>query len=273
MSGRRSVPCVPDVARLRIVGSSALAVTLALLGCAGPAQTPVPTPTATPLATLAPAHSIVPTQTTVPTPNVIPTQAPWPTTATGDLVFPTISAVPLIPGRYLSAPPFDIPFTFEIPDPGWESAHLLGEFFDVMRFDDQSVGTGQPTRWVAFAHPTHIQGAQQTPVEGLSATEAAQLLADRPDLTAGPTTPFELDGLEGVRLDLHASSPRTAVFGGAGGDFGFGPENDLRLAVVPQGDALLLVLVLAAPVELEAAWLDAQPILDSVDLRAVPVGS
>ena len=183
----------------------------------------------------------------------------------GGRPFPATSEVPLAPGRYLSSPPFDIPFTFDVPDGAWESAHLLGEFFDILRFDDDAA-PGQPTRWIAFAHPTNIRGSEEEPVEDLSPTDVAALLGDRSDLRAGPTSAFELDGLVGIRLDLHALVQSAPLFGGPAGIFGLDPENDVRLGIVSLADGLLLVLVLAAPDELDAAWLEAQPILESVDL-------
>jgi len=236
-----------------------VAVTFALLGCTTPTTTPSLTPVATPVATRAPTPSQAPT--TLPTATLLP--API---STG-LSFPTTSEIPLAPGRYRSSPPFDIPFTFEVPDSGWESAHLLGEFFDILQFDGETAAAaGQPSRWIAFGHPTDIRGTRDTPAAGLSPGEAAALFADRSDLQASATTPFELDGLDGVRLDLHARSLSTPVFGGPAGNFAIGPQNALRLAIVPLADDLLLVLVLATPDELEAAWLEAQPILESVDL-------
>jgi hypothetical protein len=56
------------------------------------------------------------------------------------------------------------------------------------------------------------------------------------------------------------------LFGGPAVVFGLDPENDVRLGTVPLADGLLLVLVLAAPDELDAAWHETQPILESVDL-------
>jgi hypothetical protein len=38
------------------------------------------------------------------------------------LVFPDLNEVALAPGRYDSSPPFDIDFTFELFEAGWESA-------------------------------------------------------------------------------------------------------------------------------------------------------
>lgn len=47
------------------------------------------------------------------------------------LVFPDLSEQPLSPGRYSSAPPFGLEFTFEVIGEDWVSAHLHNEFFDM----------------------------------------------------------------------------------------------------------------------------------------------
>lgn len=208
-----------------------------------------------------------PTVTTTPFPPPTaptPTVAPVPTPAATVLAFPHLSEVALAAGRYDSSPPFDIPFTFVLFEEGWESAHLHGEFFDVMKLNGPDpVG---PTRWIAWAHPATIHGATAEPAAGMTPDEAASLVAGRTGVEPGPISLFEIDGLAGVRIDLHADAPSTHIFGGSDGDFGLEPNFDARLGIVPVGSDLLLVLVLASPAELEDAWADAQPILASIDL-------
>jgi hypothetical protein len=181
------------------------------------------------------------------------------------LAFPTTTGEVLVPGRYDSQPPFNIPFTFEAPAGGWESMHLHGEFFDLGRFEGEERQTA-PARWIAFGDPEHVRGHEDVPDSDLTPTQAAALLAERDDLTAGEPVPFVLDGREGVRLDLHAAEPNAPLFGGAEGDFGLEPSVDVRLGFVPVDDGLLVVFVAAPADELEAAWEEAQPVLESVDL-------
>ena len=181
------------------------------------------------------------------------------------IAFPTTTGDVLVPGRYDSQPPFNIPFTFEAPAGGWESMHLHGEFFDLGRFATEERQTA-PARWIAFGDPEHVRGSEDVPDTDLTPAEAAALLAERDDLTAGEPVPFSLDGREGVRLDLHAAEPNTPIFGGAEGDFGLEPSVDVRLGFVPVDEGLLVVFVAAPADELDAAWEEAQPVLESVDL-------
>ena len=185
--------------------------------------------------------------------------------AASPFTFPSTTGEVLVKGRYGSQPPFNIPFTFEAPAGGWESMHLHGEFFDLGRFEGEARQTA-PVRWIAFGDPEHVRGADDVPDTDLTPDEAAALLAAREDLTAGEPVPFTLDGRDGVRLDLHAPERNTPIFGGAEGDFGLEPSVDVRLGFVPVDEGLLVVFVAAPVDELDAAWEEAQPVLESVDL-------
>jgi hypothetical protein len=185
--------------------------------------------------------------------------------AASPLAFPTTTGEVLAAGRYASSPPFDIPFTFEVPAGGWESMHLHGEFFDLGRFEGEERQTA-PIRWIAFGDPERVRGREDVPDTGLKPAEAAALLAERDDLTASEPVPFSLDGRDGVRLDLHAPEANTPIFGGAEGDFSLEPSVDVRLGFVPFDEGLLAVFVAAPADELDAAWDEAQPVLESVDL-------
>ena len=197
-----------------------------------------------------------------PAPATTPAATPTPS---APAAFPTTTGEVLVPGRYDSQPPFNIPFTFAVPAGGWESMHLHGEFFDIGRFEGEERQTA-PARWIAFGDPDHVRGSEDVPDADLTPDEAARLLVSRADLTAGEPVPFILDGREGVRLDLHASEPNTPIFGGAEGDFGLEPSVDVRLGFVPVDEGLLVVFVAAPADELDAAWEEAQPVLESVGL-------
>jgi hypothetical protein len=225
----------------------ALVLGLSLGACAGTAS-PTPAPTASP----------------TPAPTASPTPEPTATQITV-LDWPTDSAVALAPGRYSSSPPFDVPFTIDIPGHGWGSAHLHGEFFDFM--DVTEIGA-QPTRWVAFAHPQMLYGAEAVSADDLSPRAAAELLAGLDDVVAGPVSDAMLLGIAGAQVDLTTSFLNVHLFGGPAGQFGMDPAYALRLVVLPHepdGD-LLLVLVLAQADELETAWTEVQPILATVRL-------
>jgi hypothetical protein len=226
----------------------ALTLGLSLGACTSPAASPTPAATA--------GHTPAPTAT--PTLVATPTQVPI-------LAWPTDSAVALVPGTYSSSPPFDVPFTIDIRGQGWGSAHLHTEFFDFMNVTQIGV---QPTRWVAFAHPETIGGSAPVAAEGLSPRAAAGLIAGLDNVVAGPISDVALFGIDGVLIDLTSSVTNVPLFGGPAGQFGMDSAYELRLTVLPHDtDAdLLLVLLLAPPRELDAAWTEVQPILASVRL-------
>jgi hypothetical protein len=180
------------------------------------------------------------------------------------LAFPSLSEVPLPPGRYWCTPPFGIDFVFDVIGEDWESAHLHAEFFDIMQLEE---GSRSPRRWIAWALPTTLYGATDASAAGLSPGEAAELLASNPFVVASQTSRFQLSGRDGYRLDLSASraTPPVPIFGGPDGDFGLDNEHELRLGIVRDNEKLVLALVIAPNGELEAAWTEAEPILASVD--------
>ncbi len=224
---------------------------IAVSGCTAPA------PSATPAVAPSTRLSVPPTSTS--STGALPSTEPEPSAQP----FPTASDVVLgAQTLYSSAPPFDIPFSFVIPDSGWRSAHLHGEFLDVMRFD--VAGSSSPTRWVAWAHPTTIIGATSAEAADLDPASAAALIGSHLGVSASATAPMTFAGLTGVRADFVADLPNTHVFGGPAGNFGLEPAYTARIGFFEMADELLLVLSLAAPAEVEAAWQEAQPILESV---------
>jgi len=185
--------------------------------------------------------------------------------ASGLLTIPSTFGIELQPGRYSSSPPFDRAFTFEVAEAGWETGHLNGEFFDIIRFDGLPRG-GLPARSLAWATPTTIHGPTDAPAAGLSPAAAIAALAGRAGVVPANQVDQQLFGLAGARVDLHAEANNTPLFSGPGGTFGLGIDRDVRLAAVAVDDALLLVLVLATPDDLDAAWAQALAILETVEL-------
>jgi hypothetical protein len=208
--------------------------------------------------TISPATATLAAATNAPTTPGTPAPTPSP------LAFPTTSEVELMPGRYSSSPPFDIEFTFEIPGPGWFSAHIHGEFFDVMRFE----GTDQrsPIRWIAWAHPETIHGDREAPAADLTPQEAATQMAMQIAVEAGTSSRFTFAGLDGVQMDYHTEIRQVPLFGGPDGDFQLDNSQDARIGIVKIDEEMLLIMCLAPPGQLEAGCADAQPILDSVEL-------
>jgi hypothetical protein len=227
------------------LGLATFALTAMLLsGCAATAN---PTPGS-------PASSVRPTPSPLPTPS----STPAPTI----LAFPTVSDVDLEPVRYNSSPPFDLSFTFEIPEDGWHSAHIHHDFFDVMRFDGPDPIA--PTSWVAWALPEHFIGTTTEAATDLTPAEAAELMAGKPGVVASDTSPYTILGHEGVVLDLSAAAPNTHIFGGPDGDFGLDPAYDMRFGIVDNDLGLLLVICLVPEDPHAAGCGNSQSIIDSI---------
>ena len=182
------------------------------------------------------------------------------------LPLPTDFAVGLAPGTYFSTPPFDLPFTFEISEPGWRAGHLNGEFFDIQRFDGVPT-TGLPSRILGFAHPWTIEGGTPLHAADLTPEQAVAALVARDDLVTDDVANLELFGRSSVRVDVHVPVDSTSLFGGADGTFRQSADLDARLVVVPLDGGLLLVLVEASPADLDAAWEQALEILETVELH------
>lgn len=240
---------------------------VALIGVAcGPTviQSAPPTGNASPTIPASSRPSAHPSLTASPTASAIASPTASASSVGAALRFPTAAEVPLPAGRYSSQPPFDIAFTFDVPAAEWESGHLHGEFFDILRLESP----GSPSRWIAFARPDVIHGQTDAPAAGLSAQEAIDRMATLDGLESGPITPFEIGGLTGVAADFRAIGLQVPLFGGPNGDFGLDSDLALRLGAVPFEEALLLALVLAPDEELLVAWNEAAPILQSVEFAA-----
>jgi hypothetical protein len=227
------------------VAAAALAGTL-LSGCAATTNPTPGSPTASPVLV---------------TPSPVATDAPTPKPTI--LAFPTVSEVDLAPGRYDSSPPFDLAFSFEIPEDGWHSAHIHGEFFDVMRFD--GADPRAPTSWVAWALPQTIIGTTSQAAVDLTPEEAAELMSTKEGVTASETAPFTFLGEDGVQLDLSASAPVTHIFGGPEGNFGLDPIYPMRIGIVDNDPGLLLVLCLVPEDGEPTGCGDSQSIIDTAE--------
>lgn len=242
-----------------------LCAAILVLAACGTATSPTASPTAagasTPPATAAPG-SAAPTAAPATT---APSVAPRPS---GTLAWPTEFAVEMTPGTYFSSPPFVIPMRVALTEPGWYAGHINPVFIDLQRFDGVAVGSF-PTRMLAFGSPENVRGnAGKVPVAGLTAAAALDLMSERASVQAGERAEIELFGLQGERIDLHSGLGNNPIFGTANGDFGLGPELDARLVALPLDDGLLIVAILAPADDLDAAWEQALPILETAELGA-----
>jgi hypothetical protein len=177
--------------------------------------------------------------------------------------WPTTFATALEPARYFTAPPFELPISLVIAEPGWYAGHLHPDFLDLQRFDGVAVGSF-PNRIVGFAWPASIRGVDgPVGAAGLTPAAAVDLASERSSVKTANRAGVQLLGLTGERIDLHSDLGSNPIFETSDGAFGLGPELDVRLAALPLDGRLLLVLVLAPPGQLDAAWDQAVPILAS----------
>ena len=200
--------------------------------------------------------------TVEPSPTSEPTAEPAPS---GVLTLPTGFAAELEPGTYWSAPPFDLGFEFEIAEPGWVAGHLNPEFVDIQQFVG-TPGEDLPTRIVGFAHPLQIYGSTNVEAAGLTPADVVDLWVERTDIDTANVANLQLLGGDAVRVDVHASAPMVPLFGGDDGIFRLDTAYDIRIVAIAIEDGPFLASVHAPAPELEDAWEQALPILESIDL-------
>ena len=237
------------------------AAILVLTAC-GTATSPPPSATTAP-GSAPPATAPATAAPITAAPTADPTAVPRPS---GTLAWPTEFAVEMTPGTYFTSPPFVLPMTVALTEAGWYAGHLNPVFIDLQRFDGVEVGSF-PTRMLAFGRPENVRGNEgAVPVAGLTPAAALDLMSERGSVDAGERADIELFGLQGERIDLHSDLGNNPIFGTANGDFGLGPELDARLVALPLDGGLLIVATLAPADDLDDAWEQALPILDTVEL-------
>ncbi len=184
----------------------------------------------------------------------------------GVLLLPTTFAVALEPGTYWSSPPFELGFTFEIPEAGWVSGHLNAEFTDIQRFEGEAAPGVLPERIIGFAHPLQVHGTAIVDAADLTPAEAIDLWVARTDIETANVAELELLGGAAVRIDVHATTPMLPLFGGADGIFRLDTSFDVRIVAIAIDGGLFLATVHAPAADLESAWEQALPTLESVDV-------
>jgi hypothetical protein len=236
-----------------------LVVVAVLAGACQASATPPPSPGVT--SAPSPAASGLPSGDPTGAPRPTPVPAP-----SGVLLLPTTFAVALEPGTYWSSPPFDLGFAFEIPEPGWVSGHLNAEFTDIQQHEGEPVAGVLPERIIGFGHPRQIHGTAIVDASGLTPAEAVDLWVERTDIETANQVQLELLGGDAVRVDVHAPVPMLPLFGGDDGTFRLDDALDVRIVVIAVEDGLFLATVHAPAADLEAAWDQALPTLESIDL-------
>ena len=245
----------------RTLAAAFVAATLLLAAC-GPSATPTPGATSSGATT-------VPSEAPATAPPATGSASVGPTTVAppaGTLPWPGTFAVEMTPGTYFTTPPFVIPMTVPMSEAGWYAGHINPTFIDLQRFDGVEVGSF-PNRMIGFGWPENVRDSSgPVPAAGLTPAAAIDILTGRGSLKSGERAAVELLGLQGERIDLHSDLGNNPIFGTSDGDFGLGPELDMRLAVLPLGDGLLMVATLATADDLDDAWEQALAILGEVEL-------
>jgi hypothetical protein len=235
-----------------------LAITAAACAPGGPSTPPSVGPTAMP----SPAAAA--TATTGPSRTPLLTSAPVPS---GMRLLPNDFAIEIEPGTYWSAPPFDLGFSFEVAEDRWVAGHLNPEFVDLQRYEGAPGEGIMPERIVGFAHPKVIHDTVEVVDAAELTPEAiAELWVARTDIEATNVTEVDLLGGDAVRVDVHAPIPMLPLFGGDDGTFRLDSAFDVRLVVVAIDGGIFMATVHAPAADLEAAWAQALPILESIDL-------
>ena len=238
-------------------------VVAVLAGACSPVATPAPSPGGS--SPIPPGATSKPTGGPTPTPTSTLESTPVPAPS-GVLLLPTTFAVALDPGTYWSSPPFNLGFAFEIPAAGWVSGHLNPEFTDIQMYEGAPAAGVMPERIIGFGHPLQIHGRVIVDAAELTAAEAVDLWVERTDLETANRAELELLGGDAVRVDVSATTPMLPLFGGDDGTFRLDAAFDVRVVAIAIDGGLFLATVHAPAADLEAAWQQALPTLESIDL-------
>jgi hypothetical protein len=147
-----------------------------------------------------------------------------------------------------------------LPDDGWTTFHRVPDFFDVaLETDDGPVA-------VMFLDPIAFLTADEENAQATTPQEAMELLGDHEGTTLSDPREVEIGGLSGLEVDADFAIDNTHVIRVSGGDIGFGPTSDVRLAVL-EADEGLLVIGLVAPAGLMQEAEDmTQSVRDSITI-------
>jgi hypothetical protein len=149
----------------------------------------------------------------------------------------------------------------ELPDDNWTTFHLIPDFFDVAQETDDGPVS------VMFLDPIAFLDAEGQEAPAATPQQAIVLLADHEGTTLSEPRPVEIGGLSGMEVDADFAIDNTHVIRVSGGDIGFGPTNDVRLAVLEADQGLLVIGLVAPSGRIEAAEALTQPVRDSIRIE------
>jgi hypothetical protein len=161
----------------------------------------------------------------------------------------------LAAGRYTN-PAFMPRVEVTVPD-GWVTFHLSRNFFDV------AIETDEAPIVVSFLNPD----AYLTPdgeLDPASPEEAIAALQAHRTLSVSVPRPVEVDGIEGLEVDVAASVDNTHIMRTEEGDIGIGPTNAVRFAFFPVGDDVLVIGIIGPEGGIDETARLTEPVRESI---------
>ena len=148
-----------------------------------------------------------------------------------------------------------------LPDDEWTTFHLIPDFFDV------AVETEEGPVAVMFLDPIVFLSAEEEGAQAATPREAIELLADHDGTTLSEPRPVQIGGLSGLEVDANFEIDNTHVIRVSGGDIGFGPNSDVRLAVLEADDGLLVIGLVAPTGHMDEAEEITKRVRDSIAIH------
>ena len=148
-----------------------------------------------------------------------------------------------------------------LPDDRWTTFHLIPDFFDVAQeTEDGPVA-------VMFLNPIAFLNAEEEEAAAATPQEAIEILADHDGTTLSEPRRVQIGGLSGLEVDADFEIDNTHVIRVSGGDIGFGPNSDVRLAILEADDGLLVIGLAAPAGHMDEAEVLTQSVRDSITIH------
>jgi len=148
-----------------------------------------------------------------------------------------------------------------LPDDDWTTFHLIPDFFDV------AIETEDGPVAVMFLDPIAFLTAEEEDAQAATPAEAIELLADHDGTTLSEPRPVQIGGLSGLEVDADFEIDNTHVIRVSGGNIGFGPSSDVRLAVLEADEGLVVIGLTAAAGHMAEAEELTQSVRDSITIH------
>jgi len=148
-----------------------------------------------------------------------------------------------------------------LPDDDWTTFHLIPDFFDV------AIETEDGPVAVMFLDPIAFLTAEEEDVQAATPAEAIELLANHDGTTLSEPRRVQIGRLSGLEGDADFEIDNTHVIRVSGGNIGFGPSSDVRLAVLEADEGLVVIGLTAAAGHMAEAEELTQSVRDSITIH------